>query len=152
MNLATILLVEDEPTNVFFFQHAASKAGVTNPVQVAKDGQEAIDYLEGVGEFGDRLKYPLPGLVVLDLKLPRLTGFEVLKKIRAASALRRLIVVMLTSSASEEDINKAYALGINGYLVKPFKIEELISLVQALRDFWLTHNHPATRHAEWDVH
>lgn len=142
MTTSPILLVEDEPTNVFFFQHAATKAGITNPIHVAKDGREALDYLEGVGQFGDRLKYPLPGLVVLDLKLPRATGFEVLQKVRASPGLRRLVVVMLTSSASDDDINTAYALGVNAYLVKPFNIGELFSLIQSIKDFWLTHNQP----------
>jgi two-component system response regulator len=137
-----ILLVEDEPTNVFFFQHAATKVGITNPLHIAKDGREALDYLEGVGEFSSRLKYPLPGVVVLDLKLPRADGFEVLQKVRANPKLRGLIVVMLTSSASDEDIKKAYELGVNAYLVKPFNIGELLCLVQSIKDFWLTHNQP----------
>jgi CheY-like chemotaxis protein len=143
MTTGPILLVEDEPTNVFFFQHAAAKAGITNPIHVAKDGREALDYLEGAGEFADRLKYPLPDLVVLDLKLPHATGFDVLKKVRANRQLHGLIVLMLTSSASEDDINTAYALGVNAYLVKPFNLGELFSLVQSIKDFWLTHNQPA---------
>lgn len=140
MITAPILLVEDEPTNVFFFQHAATKVGVTNLVQVAKDGREALDYLEGHGGFEDRIKFPLPGLVVLDLKLPRITGFEVLQRIRANPRLCSLIVVILSSSASGDDINKAYALGANAYLVKPFNITQFIELVRSVKDFWLTHN------------
>jgi CheY-like chemotaxis protein len=142
MNTSPILLVEDEPTNVFFFQHAAAKVEITNPVHVARDGKEAMDYLEGVGEFSDRAKHPLPGLVVLDLRLPLVTGFEVIQRIRANPALRKLIVVMLTSSASDADIDKAYALGVNAYLVKPLGIVELMALVQSLKDFWITHNRP----------
>jgi CheY-like chemotaxis protein len=142
MNSTPILLVEDEPDSVFFFQHAAEKVELTNPVRVAKDGQEALDYLEGSGEFGDREKHPLPGLVILDLKLPRATGFEVLRRVRANTGLRKLIVVILTSSASDDDIDKAYALGVNAYLVKPLQLADLITIVQAVKTFWLTHNHP----------
>jgi len=133
-----ILLVEDEPTNVFFFQHAATKVGITNVVQVARDGREALDYLGGHGGFEDRTKFPLPGIVILDLKLPHATGFEVLQYMRADPWLRSLIVVILSSSASDDDINRAYALGANAYLVKPFNLGELISVVQSVKDFWLT--------------
>lgn len=141
--MTTILLVEDEPDSVFFFQHVVKKLGITNPVQVATDGQEALDYLLGAGKFSDRVLFPRPGLIVLDLKLPRVTGLEVLRQIRANPGLRSLIVVMLTSSASDDDIAKAYDLGVNGYLVKPSALEDLTTMVQALRDFWLTHNRGA---------
>lgn len=141
MNPATLLLVEDEPDGVFFFQHSAAEVGLTNPIHVSKDGQEALDYLEGVGDFSDRQKFPLPELVILDLRLPRADGFEVLRRIRAHPQLGRLIVVMLTSSASDSDIERAYALGANGYLVKPLQLADLAAIVQAIKDFWLTHNH-----------
>lgn len=141
--MSTILLVEDEPDSVFFFRRIVNKLGITHPVQVATDGQEALDYLNGAGKFGDRLEFPRPGLVVLDLRLPRATGFEVLQQIRASPSLRSLIVVMLTSSTSEEDITKAYALGANAYLVKPAELDELTRIIQSIQDFWLTHNRSA---------
>ncbi|MDB6170373.1 MAG: two-component system response regulator [Verrucomicrobia bacterium] len=142
MTTILILLVEDEPNSVFFFEHAATKVGITNPLRVAKDGREALDYLEGVGEFADRRKHPLPGLVILDLKLPRVAGFEVLKQLRQQPETRALPVLMLTSSASDEDVARAYALGANGYLVKPSQLEELVKVVQGIKDFWLTLNRP----------
>lgn len=143
MNSTTpILLVEDDPDDRLFFTRAAHKAGITRPVQAANDGQQAIDYLAGAGEFADRTRHPLPGLIVLDLKLPRATGFEVLEYVRGQPDLRSLIVVIMTSSQSEDDIAKAYGLGANGYLVKPSAPEKLLSLLLAIKEFWLTHNQP----------
>jgi CheY-like chemotaxis protein len=138
----TILLVEDEPNDAFFFEHCARKVGVDNPVIIARDGREALDYLEGAHQFADREKYPLPWLVVLDLKLPRATGFEVLEHIRRGPMAQKLIVLVLTSSSSDSDIQRAYDLGANAYLVKPSDPRQLASLVQAIKDFWLTHNRP----------
>ncbi len=142
MNTSIILLVEDEPTSVFFFEHMVKKLGITNPVRIARDGREALDYLEGAGEFVDRQKNPMPGLVLLDLKLPRVSGFEVLQQLRQNSETKKIVVLILSSSASDDDIAKAYSLGAHGYLVKPLHLEELQEIVQAIKDFWLTHNHP----------
>jgi CheY-like chemotaxis protein len=144
MSKPIILLVEDEPDSVFFFKHVAEKVGLTNPLRVAKDGRGALDYLEGAGECADRQKHPLPGLVILDLKLPRVTGFEVLEQIRQRPETRHLIVLILTSSASDADIAKAYGLGANAYLVKPLKLEDLQATVEAIKGFWITHNRPPT--------
>src|SRR5579864_5000614 len=116
-----ILLVEDDENDVFFFQRAMSKAGMTNPVQVAGDGQEAIDYLRGAGKFADRSKFPLPELILLDLKLPFVMGLDVLRWIREQSELVP-IVIILSSSREEEDIAAAYKLGANAYLVKPVEV------------------------------
>jgi CheY-like chemotaxis protein len=140
--LPTLLLAEDEPDIVYFFRHTMKSLGMTNPLQVAKDGREALDYLGGVGDFADRRKFPLPGLTLLDLKMPRATGFEVLEQVRRWPETRMLIVLILSSSASEEDIAKAYALGANGYLIKPLRLETLAEVVGAIRNFWLTHNCP----------
>lgn len=142
MNAPVILLVEDDPNSVFFFQHTMKTLEMANPLHVAADGRAALDYLEGVGEFADRHKHPMPGLVLLDLKLPRLSGFDVLQKLRQRPETRTLIVVVLTSSASNEDIARAYALGANAYLVKPVRLQDLEEIVRAIRIFWLTHNHP----------
>jgi two-component system response regulator len=134
-----ILQVEDDPNDVFFLQHAMKKAGVANPVQVATDGQQAIDYLQGVGKFADRQKFPLPCLILLDLKLPHVMGLDVLKWIRQQSGIA-VAVVMLTASSEESDIATAYRLGANGFLVKPSEVDKLVEMAKAINAFWLTYN------------
>jgi CheY-like chemotaxis protein len=134
-----ILQVEDDPNDVLFLQRAMTKAGVENDVHVASDGQQAIDYLEGVGKFADRQKFPLPCLVLLDLKLPLVMGLDVLRWIRQQHGLL-LPVVLLTASAQPADIATAYALGANGFLVKPSQAGKLEEMAKAIKDFWLTHN------------
>jgi CheY-like chemotaxis protein len=134
-----ILQVEDDPNDVFFLQHAMQKAGVTNPIQVAIDGQQAIDYLKGAGKFADRELFPLPCLVLLDLKLPHVMGLEVLRWIRS-QPLEHLVVIILSASGEAVDIATAYRLGANAFLVKPSEANKLESLVMAIRDFWLVHN------------
>jgi two-component system response regulator len=126
---------------VFFFKRAMNKAGLMNPVQVANDGQEAIDYLQGTGKFAARGEFPLPDLVLLDLKLPFVMGLDVLKWIRQQSGLAA-IVVILSSSQAEEDIATAYRLGANAYLVKPAEVSQLEEMVKALCSFWLMQNTP----------
>jgi CheY-like chemotaxis protein len=137
--MKTILQVEDDANDVFFLQKAMKKVGVTNPIQVAPDGQQAIDYLQGTGKFADRLQFPLPGLVLLDLKLPHVMGLDVLKWIRQQPG-PAMVVVMLTASGEEADISAAYRLGANAFLVKPSEAGKLEEMVKAIRDFWLTHN------------
>ena len=141
MTATTVLLVEDDPNDVFFFETVWKKAGIVNPLRVATDGREALDYLEGAGEFADRDKYPLPSLTILDLNLPRVMGIQVLKRIREQPALRKLIVIVLTSSENDADISEVYELGANAYLVKPPEMDLLAEIVQAIKHFWLTHNH-----------
>jgi two-component system response regulator len=136
-----ILLVEDDENDVFFFQRAASKAGIANPVQVARDGQEALDYLQGAGKFAERAKFPLPCLILLDLKLPFVMGLDVLKWIRQQPSLAP-IVLILSSSRVEADVATAYRLGAQGYLVKPAETGKLCETVKAINDFWLTQNTP----------
>ena len=137
--MKTILQVEDDPNDVFFLQRAMKKAGVSNPVHVACDGQQAIDYLKGAGKFADREQFPLPSLVLLDLKLPRVMGMEVLRWIRQQPGTP-LVVVMLTASGEDDDIAAAYRLGANGFLVKPPEARKMEDMVKAISDFWLTHN------------
>jgi CheY-like chemotaxis protein len=134
-----ILYVEDDPNDVTLFRYAMNKLNVTNRVQVVTDGQQAIDYLKGAGEFGDRARFPVPDLVLLDLKLPHVMGLDVLKWIREEAELD-LIVVLLTASAEEVDIVAAYRLGANAFLVKPSEASKMLEMVRALRDFWLTQN------------
>ena len=137
--MKTILQVEDDPNDVFFFQKAMEKMGITNPIQVASDGQEAIDYLQGAGKFADRGKYPFPCLVLLDLKLPYVMGLEVLKWIRKQCGAT-LPVIVLSASAQDEDIASSYRLGANAFLSKPSAARQLDDMVKAIKDFWLTHN------------
>lgn len=143
-----ILQVEDDPNDVFLLQHAMNKVGVKNPIQVASDGQQAIDYLKGTGKFVDREKFPLPCLVLLDLKLPYVMGLNVLKWIRQQPGAA-LVVIMLTASGEDEDIATAYRLGANAFLTKPSKASKLEEMAKAIKDFWLTHNTlPQESHAE----
>jgi CheY-like chemotaxis protein len=124
---------------VFFLEHAMRKMGLANPIQVASDGQQAIDYLKGAGKFADREKFPLPCLVLLDLKLPHVMGLDVLKWIRQQPG-EALVVIMLTASAEYGDIAAAYRLGANAFLTKPSESGKLEDMVKAIKDFWLTHN------------
>ena len=142
MTTEAILLVEDDADSAFFFTHTVEKLGIPNQVRVAKDGRQALDYLAGTGEFADREKHPFPGMVILDLKLPHCSGFEVLQTLRQRPETQKLIVLMLTSSASDEDVARAYTLGVNAYLVKPLSLEKLGEIVHSIQSFWLTHNHP----------
>ena len=143
-----ILQVEDDPNDVFFLQHAMNKAGVANPIQVVSDGQQAIDYLKGTGKYADRKKFPMPCLVLLDLKLPHVMGLNVLKWIRQQPGMT-LVVVMLTASGEDADIATAYRLGANAFLTKPSKASKLEEMAKAIKDFWLTHNTlPEESHAQ----
>jgi two-component system response regulator len=141
MTAKTILLVEDDDNDVFFFKMAMTKAGAGFPLQVATDGQQAIDYLRGAGKFANREAFPLPGLILLDLKLPLVMGLDVLKCIRQQRGLAP-IVVILSSSEEESDVAAAYQLGANAYLVKPAEPSKLVDLVRSLSSFWLVQNTP----------
>ena len=135
-----ILLVEDDPNDIILIKRAFEKANITNPLQVIEDGEEAISYLTGKGRYGNRVKYPLPMLLLLDLKLPRKSGHEVLEWLHKQPMLKRLTVVVLTSSQQSSDINKAYDLGTNSYLVKPVTFDALVEMVKTLNFYWVTLN------------
>jgi CheY-like chemotaxis protein len=137
----TILLVEDEVNDVFFMKRAFLEIGLVNPMQVVTDGREAINYLSGKDAYADRERFPVPCLVLLDLKLPRVMGLEVLKWIREQSELKTLIVIILSSSQLTPDIEWAYRLGANAYLVKPSTPPELRELATGIKLFWLKLNH-----------
>jgi CheY-like chemotaxis protein len=136
----TILLVEDDANDVFFMKRAMKLAGMPNPVQVASDGRQAIHYLDGTGEYSDRARFPLPSLVLLDLKLPHVMGLDVLKWIRKQPDLRMIIVLIFTSSKLPADIQKAYFLGANSYLVKPSEPEELAQRIKLIKRYWMEIN------------
>jgi CheY-like chemotaxis protein len=134
-----ILQVDDDENDIYLFQHAMMAAEVANPVQVVTNGQQAIDYLKGAGKFSDRHQYPLPGLVLLDLKLPYVMGLDVLKWIRQQSGAP-LIVILLTASAEPADVATAYRLGANAFLTKPTEAAKFVDMVKSIKSFWLTHN------------
>jgi CheY-like chemotaxis protein len=140
--LRTILLVEDDPDDVALITRAFRNAKLANPVEVVTDGDEAVAYLAGDGAFGDRESHPLPVLMLLDLKLPRRSGFEVLEWLRGQPVLSRLRVVVLTSSRESSDVNRAYELGANSYLVKPVGFDSLLDMMRALNLYWLVLSEP----------
>lgn len=135
-----ILLVEDNLDDVILTRRAFRKASLLANLRVTENGELAIDYLSGAGPYANRDQHPWPGLVLLDLKLPRKSGLEVLRWIRAQPAMRDLPVVVLTSSRQPEDIERAYALGANSYLEKPVDFESLQKLVATLHLYWLQLN------------
>jgi len=137
----TILLVEDDENDAFFMKNAFQKAGIANPLYVARDGQIALDYMEGAGPFANRGEFPLPCIILLDLKLPRVMGLDVLKALRKE---RNFIpVLVMTSSKYHTDIEQAYEFGANAYLLKPPDSGKLLETVKAIRDFWLAENIPS---------
>lgn len=142
----SILLVEDDDNDVYFMKRAFKRAGITHALRVAEDGQKALEYLRGSGEFADRKKSPLPRLILLDLRLPFLPGLDLLRWIRDQPSLRTLIVIILTSSKEDADIDQAYRRGANAYLVKPSDADRLLAMVESIRDFWLKQNQPPPHH------
>lgn len=139
----TILIVEDDPNDVMLVKRAFEKANVVNPIQVVDNGEDALDYLMGNGEYSNRRDHPLPVIILLDLKLPRRSGLEVLEWLRKQPNLKRIPVVILTSSTENRDINKAYDIGVNSYLIKPVEFKDLLELVRNLKLYWLLLNkHP----------
>jgi CheY-like chemotaxis protein len=132
-----VLLVEDDPNDVLLVRRAFRKAGIDAELHVLGDGATAIEYLGGIGPYADRTRYPMPALVLLDLKLPRRSGHEVLAWLRQQPAIRRVPVTVLTSSRESADLNRAYDLGVNSYLVKPVAFDALLELVRLVRLYWL---------------
>jgi CheY-like chemotaxis protein len=135
-----ILLVEDTEEDALLMKRALQKSGLGKQVQLAKDGKEAIEYLKGVGAFADRKAFPLPQLILLDLQLPQMHGLKVLEWIRAQPEFRSTVVVVLSSSRLKGDIELAYKLGSNSYLVKPPTLDALYQTVGAIALYWLTLN------------
>ena len=135
-----VLLAEDDPNDVLLIQRAFQRNHVANPVQVVRDGDEALAYLSGQAPFADRERHPLPVLMLMDLKMPRKSGLEVLEWVRQQPGLKRLPIIVLTSSNQSPDINRAYELGANSYLVKPAGFDSLLDLVKNLDMYWLILN------------
>jgi len=140
--LPTILLVEDTPSDAALIRRGFDKTNVLNPIVWVKNGQEALAYLSGLGQYGDRIRYPLPALILLDLDLPEMTGFELLQWKRTQPYIRRIPVVVLTIDKATSAINAAYDLGANSYLVKPGDPEEIMRIVKSIQEYWLGLNQP----------
>ncbi len=134
---ATLLIVEDDANDRFLIERAIRKSQIANPLRMVEDGDQVIDYLSGEGRFADRAAYPLPILVLLDLKLPRRSGIEVLKWIRSTRHFLTLPVVVLTSSPESADVRRAYQAGANSYLVKPVAFEGLHKMIESVGLYWL---------------
>lgn len=141
---AVILIVEDRDDDIFVLRRAFERALVTNPVQVVRDGEEAISYLSGEGKFANRAEYPLPALVILDLKLPKVDGFEVLIWIRRQEGIRGLPVIVLTSSNQIRDVNRAYSLGANSFVVKDTDLQHAVDFSSFLKHWLHTARKPET--------
>lgn len=137
---ARILLVEDNEMDVELTLDAFREARFTNSIHVARNGEEALDYLFGKGAYADRAKFPLPDLILLDLKMPGIDGHEVLSQVKSTEGLKRLPVVVLTSSKEEGDLEMSYDCGANSYLVKPISFDGFLDVVQKISDYWLTLN------------
>ena len=131
------MIVEDREDDIFLMRKAFDRAFLTNPVQVVRSGDEAVAYLSGEGKYANRAEYPLPVLVLLDLKMPGMDGFEVLSWIRQRDGIRGLPVVVLTSSSEIRDVNRAYALGANSFFVKELDFQHAMDLSQLLRQYWV---------------
>ena len=132
----TILIVEDEEHDVDFLKRAFQRAGITNPVQVAINGEQAIAYLKGDGEFVDRNRYPYPRVIVTDLKMPQMSGLELLRWVHAHPDYRIVPTIVLTSSTSQADVDAAFACGASAYFVKPVAFAELQQLAKLIWEYW----------------
>ena len=135
-----VLLVDDNADDVVLMTRAFRATAITAPLKVVHDGAAAIAYLSGTGEYADRAAHPLPALMLLDLKMPRVSGFDVLKWLRQQPALKRLPVVVLTSSSQETDVNRAYDLGANSYVVKPSGVQQIAQVAREIDAYWLKWN------------
>src|SRR5579862_949486 len=135
--MVPILVAEDRADDVLIILKAFEAAQIEDRVVVANDGEEAIHYLSGEGQFRDRKVFPLPRLILLDLKLPKVDGFEALKWIRSHPELRTIPVLVLTISSEMRDVNTAYKLGADSFMVKPDDFHNVKSLARLLKDYWL---------------
>ena len=138
--LAHILLVEDNRMDVELTLDAFKEARLLNTIYVSPNGQDALDYLFGRGKYADRITYPMPNLVLLDLKLPGVDGFEVLRQVKSAPILKRLPVVILTSSKEEGDRALTYDIGANSYIVKPVSFNGFLDVIKQIEGYWISLN------------
>lgn len=138
----SILVAEDDENDVFFLKRAFKDAGIENPLHVTTDGQETIEWLSTAQNSADRALHPLPCLLILDLKMPRKTGMDVLRWLRQEPTLHCLPTIIFSSSAHRHDVERAYRLGVNAFVVKPSGNEERKEFAQSLKLFWLNFNKP----------
>jgi CheY-like chemotaxis protein len=139
---APILLAEDTEDDAILICRAFRQAGMCNPIHRVSNGQEAISYLMGEGKFRDRKAFPLPCVLLCDLKMPGKSGIDVLRWVRRQPGLKRLVVVMMTASNHRQDIDLCYDLGANSYLIKPLGTAELLEMVKRFKTYWLATNQP----------
>jgi CheY-like chemotaxis protein len=137
----SILLIEDNPDDVELTLFALKKNNIANPVVVIRDGQEAVDYIFFQGKYANST-HPAPGLILLDLKLPRVDGIEILKKIKETDSIKLIPVVVLTSSKEERDVIESYKLGVNSYIRKPVDFDQFVEAVKTMGLYWLLLNEP----------
>ena len=137
LDQALILVAEDLENDRILIRRAFQQANILNPICFVKDGVEVIEYLQGEGRYANRAEYPLPGLLLLDLKMPKVDGFEVITWIRQHKHLSALRIVVLTSSPDLPDVNKAYELGANSFLVKPVDFKRFTDISRAIKGYWL---------------
>jgi two-component system, response regulator len=137
-----ILLVEDNPSDIGLTQRALTKSHIANEMVVTEDGQDALDYIFAGGKYAGRNVNEMPALVLLDLKLPRVDGLEVLRRIRADERTKRIPVVILTTSKEEQDVAQSYDLGANSYIRKPVDFKQFVESVERLGLYWLVMNEP----------
>jgi CheY-like chemotaxis protein len=130
-----ILLVDDNPHDVVLIRLAFRRVGIIDTIQLVKDGAEAMRYINGEGAYADRHQFPIPTLLLLDLKMPQTSGFDVLQWIREQPELANVIVVVMSGSRNDQDIERAYALGANSYLIKPTRFEEMVKMMETLKDY-----------------
>jgi CheY-like chemotaxis protein len=139
-----ILLAEDDPNDVLLIQRAFQKAGMRDVLKVVADGDQVVEYLEGKGAYADRTRFPLPYLLLLDLKMPGMNGFNVLRWVRTEPRFKTMLVVVLTSSNLQADVDLAYELGANSYLIKPVAFEDMVNLVHRFEAYWSEINRSPT--------
>jgi CheY-like chemotaxis protein len=143
-SLHSVLHVDDDPSDSLLMRQACRRGAVAFHLQSVSDGEMAIDYLSGKGAYADRERFPLPSLMLLDLKMPRKTGFDVLNWARSQEQFKVLPIIIFTASSQEEDIKRAYASGANSYLVKPVSIHSLIEMIKMVDAYWLGLNQQLT--------
>ncbi len=134
---APVLAAEDEETDAYILRLAFEQARVANPLVIVGDGQEAVDYLNGITPYEDRAAHPLPALITLDLKMPRMNGFDVLSWLRARDQFKTIPAVVISSSSENADIREAHHLGARDYFVKPHRLDEFAGIIRTLQQRWL---------------